>query len=178
MATELTLDALSRKAEPRGGPFTVEMDGEVVYTELEWESAVDTVIDVYPTAESVVSIRNYKNRIIVKVPVNVDDESNEDVTRQRDSDKLEDLADAILSHGDNSTLDENDGLSDNEDEFHGNSSEFLLYGEDRLIQSGFFSLEDAISTAHRLRGSGFEGELRIEDDAGATCFLDDGQPLN
>jgi hypothetical protein len=165
MSNILTLDALSRKAEPRGGPFTVEMDGEVVYTELEWDDAVETVIDVYITADTEVLIRNDKRRVVAKVLVEIDEESNQEVSRIRNPELLEELADAFLQEDDN-----NQDVS--EDDEDASENEYILYSEDQLLQAGFTTKQDAINAAHHRRGSGFEGDLRVEDTAGVVHFVD------
>ena len=167
MASTFTLDALSRKAEPRGGPFTVEMDGEVVYTELEWDDAVETVIDVYLTAETEVLIRNDKRRVVAKVLVEIDEECNQEVTLVKDPELREELSEDF--HIGDQVLPDLDSVIDDDDDAQ---NEYVLYSEDQMLQAGFTSKQDAINAAHHRRGSGFEGDLRVEDTSGIVHFFD------
>lgn len=65
----LTLDALKEKSEPKGGPFSVYVDGEPTYGEQEWDQAVDTVLENYETAETEITIENTRGRVVAKVLV-------------------------------------------------------------------------------------------------------------
>lgn len=75
----MTIEALKAKDEPASGPFSVFMDGELVYEELEWAAAVDTVCDLVDSADEQLTIKNYRGRVIVKVEAHQDEDDHLDV---------------------------------------------------------------------------------------------------
>lgn len=75
----MTIEALKAKEEPASGPFSVFMDGELVYDELDWDAAVDTVCDLVDSADEKLTIKNYRGRVIVTIEAHQDEDNHLDI---------------------------------------------------------------------------------------------------